>query len=175
MLYNPENRQAEWVEFDLKKVNELKEMYLDAMGYIQNGLSHINLNARKDILNFFEKSFKIKLKSTKIEEVSKHIHHFGKDSEEADLITGIVYYMKMKYTIKNYLDYIIKHEGRIVLSPMFGKLMFNSIQPLPKSPEILDCITASSIVWWEKGEKSESSTKIDVYSGEGFSYKEREE
>ena len=155
MLYNSENREAEWVEFDLDKINELKETYELAMDFIREGLPNVNLNARKDILNFFEKTFAIKLKTSKIEEVSKYLQYYGDDSAETEMITGIVYYLKMKYSIKNYLTYIIKHDGRIVLRPMFNKLMFNSIQPLPKSPEILDCIISSSVIWWEKGEKNE--------------------
>lgn len=136
----------EWLQFDIQKIKLLKEDYEGAMSYIEEGLPNINFNSRKEVLNFFEKTFKIKLQTTRIKELSQYLAAYKEDSIENEMITGIVYYFKMKYTLKNYIDCILRHEkgGRVELRNFLGKISLPNRQPLPYSKEIQAAIIDGS-------------------------------
>lgn len=129
------------VTVDKEKLEKLKEVYEGAMEHIKEGLPDINLNSRKDILHFFERTFQIQLKSTRIQEISEQIDLLQEDSEEQEIVIGIVYYFKMKYSLKNYIYPMIKDAPEVELETRFGRVQMKNHQPLPKSPEILECIT----------------------------------
>lgn len=142
---------------DKEKLKSLKMVYDYAMESISAGLPNLNLESRKDVLTFFDKTFNIELKSVKIAEIALHIYGYGENSEERDIIQGIVYYFKLKYALKNYINPMIKSAPRIQLSVRFGRVEMNNHQPLPKSPEILDCITGAEhgvLLEMVKGEKT---------------------
>ena len=126
-----------WIKFDTEKIRLLRDDYVGCMESIKQGLPDINLNSRKAIMDFFEKTFQIELKSTRIKELSNYINAYGADSDEREVITGIVYYFKMKYMVKNYLDCILKHEkkGVVELREYFGSIVMPNRQPLPASKE----------------------------------------
>lgn len=129
---------------DKKKLEKLQKVYMDAMAYIEDGLPNLDLNSRKEVLSFFEKTFKIHLTTTRIVEISEYIHQYGEDSEERDLIQGIVYYLKMKYAMKNYIVPMIKEAPNVELATRFEVVEMKNHQPLPKSPEIIECIVGAT-------------------------------
>ncbi len=154
--------QQEWIMFDIAKIKQLKEDYDNTIAVIKESLPEINLNSSKQIVNFFEKTFQIELKSARIKEISAHLDEFHEDSEEREIIDGIVHYYKMYYTVKNYLDYIIKHNeaGVMVLREYMGQLCFQNRQRVPYSPDIINCITRVSRDGLLKEESSwQASTK----------------
>lgn len=136
----------EWLKFDMDQIKLLKQDYEGAMDYIKEGLPNINFNSRKEVLNFFEKTFRINLKTLQIKELSRYIAAYKEDSVEHEMIRGIVYYFKMKYTLKNYVDCIIRHEkeGIIELRNYMGTLCFPNRQPLPYSQEVQAAILGGS-------------------------------
>lgn len=136
----------EYIEFDMDKIYYLQSCYEGTLSILKDNLPSVNINSRTDIINFFNKAFNIELKSTKIVEIASHIKKYGENSEEKELIQAIVYYFKLKYAYKNYIQSILKHEvnGQVRLRWYFGKLAFPNRQPLPYSMEILDCVTGGS-------------------------------
>lgn len=128
----------EWLRFDMAKIRLLRTDYIDAMDYIKSGFPGVNFNSRREIINFFDKTFQIDLNSAKIKEIAHYLAAYKEDSVEHELITGIVYWFKMKYAIKNYLDCIIRHEvnGKVILRDFMGKLSLPNRQSLPYSMEI---------------------------------------
>ena len=136
----------EYIKFDIEKIQGLKETYTDAMSIIKDGLPDINLNSTKNIINFFEKTFRIQLSSIRIKEIARYLSAYKEDSEEHEIITGIVYYFKMKYLLKNYIDSVLRHEkqGVVELRRYMGRLALPNRQPLPYSHEVIDCIIEGS-------------------------------
>ena len=138
--------EEEWIKFDIDKLTQLQDDYQSTLSIIKASLPEINLNSRKQIVNFFEKSFKIELQSSRIKEISSYLLKFGENSEEYEIITGIILYFKMYYQLKNYITYILNHheEGMIQLRWYMGKWCLQNRQTLPYSKAIIDCITEIS-------------------------------
>jgi hypothetical protein len=135
----------EYLVFNIPKVKQLRDDYEAAMEAIKENLPNINLNSKKEIISFFEKTFQIKLESSKIKDITKALRYFDSDSEEYDLILGVIYFYKMKYMVKNYLNCILKHhvDGVVQLREYFGLALPNR-QRLPYSEEVIDCIEGGS-------------------------------
>ena len=129
---------------DIAKLEALKKVYDDAMEFIEIGLPNVDLSSRKDVLNFFEKTFRIELKSVRIAELSEYIYKYGENSEERDMIQGIVYFLKMKYSLKNYIIPMIERAPEVELAIRFNRVEMHNHQPLPQSPEVLECITGAA-------------------------------
>ena len=86
-------------------------------------------------------SLKIKVLESKLEEMEDYNYPEGATEE----LTMFVEWMKLKYTIKNYLDCIMRHEeenGKVYLRDVDGTLMMPNKQPLPYSPDITKAIIA---------------------------------
>jgi len=145
-VHDEPQKPSEWILFDIEGVRQLRGIYVEAMASIRADLPNINLNSRREIINFFEKTFQITLQSSRIAEITSHLNKFKDDSKEYEIILGIIYYFKMKYAVKNYLDCILKHEkkGVVELRTYFGSITMPNRQPLPKSPEILECVIEHS-------------------------------
>ena len=138
----------EYIEFDMLKIQELDTYYKETMKHLADNLPSINLNSPASVIDFFHKTFKINLTSSKIAEVSQYINMYGDDSDEKELIQGIVYYFKIKYAHRNYIKNILMHQnnGRVQLRWYFGELRFPNKRPLPYSLEILNAIIGGSDV-----------------------------
>ncbi len=138
--------EEEWIAFDIDKIKQLKEDYEGTIQIIRDSLPEINLNSRQQIMNFFEKTFRIELRSTQINEIKSCLKQFGEESEEYDIIMGIIYYFRMFYALKNYINYILDyHEGGVMrLRYYLGEWCFKNRQRLPYSKDITSCITQCS-------------------------------
>ena len=126
-----------WIKFDLEKVKELKQIYENAMLAIKEALPNVKLNSRKEIINFFQDNLNIPLQTNRIRDIEGYLQRYRDSDPEYEIILGIVYYYKLHYSIKNYLDCIIKNNvnGVVELRDWFGPCMPNR-QPLMASPEI---------------------------------------
>lgn len=151
---------------DIEALNELKFVYENAMEFIEEDLPKINLNSRNEIINFFEKTFKIRLDSTKISEIEQYKLKYDGDSMEAETIQGIVMYFKMKYALRNYINPMIKSGEKYVPRMYFGDLTMNNKQPLPKAPEILACITETFNGLQLERNKQDEATSLIYYKEE---------
>ena len=131
-----------WIEFDLEKVKQLKTDLENTMAFIQAELP-IKLSARKEVLDFFETTFGVVMKTTTIKEMESITGRFDKEGDKYNNIMNIITHTRMKYTIRNYLTPILKKSigSCYQLRYYFGEWVFQNKRPLPKSPEIVECIT----------------------------------
>ena len=136
----------EWIRFDVEKLKELKEVYEEAMYSIAEQLPKMNLNSRKEVIQFFGESLNIELQSSRIKEIESHLTKFTTDQEEYYILLGVTYYYKIKYSLKNYINHILSKEnnGIVYLRHWWGNWVMPNKQPLPASPEILDCVIEHS-------------------------------
>ena len=135
-----------WIEFNIDALYELKCTYLAAQDAIKEQLYGLDPNSKKQIKQYFADFLDIQLENVKISTLERALLLFDSDSEEFNFTNGIIYYLKLKYSLKNYIDYILKHhqEGKIYLRDINGDWRFPNRQPVPSSPELQQCIIGES-------------------------------
>jgi hypothetical protein len=129
-----------WIEVDNEALEELKKTYEQTMEWIQSDYQ-INLKSSMQIKQLFRQSLSIAIPDTKTETIEQHLDKFPENSLEYEVIQGIVYYQKMQYAIKNYIQHYLNSDGRVYLTRGVNGIEQTNHRPLPGSPEILQCIT----------------------------------
>ena len=132
-----------YIDVDLDKLEEIKQNYLFCLEYTKGELpSDCDWDKPKKVKEYFKICFGVDLKNFKISHVSSFLDELDHDSPAFDCINGYVLYLKIKYTLKNYIDCIFRHEesGRVRLRWLYGNWMLPNKQPLPEHPEIKECI-----------------------------------
>lgn len=131
-----------YIDFDVGKIKELKERYEATKQLISEMMSPINLEKPSEIKQFFENELDIKLDNARITTIQEYMGNYDHDSMQYDAINGVVMYLKIKYSLKNYINCILKHEenGRVYLRQVNGTWMMPNKQPLSRNPEITECI-----------------------------------
>lgn len=139
-----ENEVEPFIEFDMKKIEALKTTYNESIKFILDELPDLNWDSAKQVQNYFRDYFDIKLENVKIAHVLSHLESVSHDSPAFDVINGFVLYLKQKFTLKNYIDCIIRHNinGRVNLRHFGGRWVLPNRQPLSLNPEITECIIA---------------------------------
>jgi len=137
-----------FIGFDIDKINRLKATYESAMATAYKLLPEgTNWNSGKEITKYFKDWFDIDLKSIQIKELEQHYEYLDHDSTEFLTIYGLTAYLKMKYTVSNYLDCVLKHhrKGVVYLRYFNGKLSMPNRRPLSHSEEVKSCITHTNL------------------------------
>jgi len=131
-----------WIEFDIPAIISLTKDYQKTMEFIKDELPSINIDSRIEVKDYFQSEFEIPLKRTSIEYLKEWANILEDDSEAKFVLTGLIEYYKLYYTINNYLMNIIKHQqgGRVCLRKVDGKTLMPNKRELPRSPDIVACI-----------------------------------
>jgi FMN phosphatase YigB (HAD superfamily) len=139
--------ETKWIDFDIAKVQALKEEYETAMAYALELMPRINWNSPKQIREHFKETFDIAIPDGKIATFAALLPTFDEDTEEYQAVLEALMYLKMKYLLQNYLTAIIRHEhhGRITLRSVNSQWVMPNKQPLPEAVELTACIIASHI------------------------------
>ena len=137
-----------YIDYDIQKVKELLQIYEAAMNGIAEQLKPLEPHRPKSIKSYCKHWFDISLKDVRIATLQSYMAEYDHDSEPYDIINGVILYLKMQYTIKNYINCILRHEndGRVALRNEGGKWVLPNKQPISGNPEIIAC---------EKGESDE--------------------
>jgi hypothetical protein len=132
-----------YLVYDIEKVSALRNLYHSNMLFIQ-GQYNFSLSSNKQIKEYLADYFGLTIKNVTIKQIADQRDNFAHDTEIYDILNGIVTYLRLKYTIKNYLDCILRHEkdGKLYLRLGNGELLFPNKRPLSRSPEIEGCIIA---------------------------------
>lgn len=135
-----------YIDFDLCKVRALKESYEENIKFILTGLPCINWNSADQVKALFLCMFDITLENVRIDHVLSHLEEVDHDSPAFDAINGFVLYLKLKYSLKNYINCILRHEenGRVYLRLFKGQWVLPNRQPPSLNPEITECIVAQT-------------------------------
>ena len=128
-------------DYDMGKVHALRINYLKNMEFIKEELSPVNLDSTKSILEFCNNELDIYPENCKIWHLESFLSSFDHDSTQFNAFYGILSYLKLKYSIKNYIDCIIRHEveGRVALRFIDGQVRMPNRQPISGNPEITQC------------------------------------
>jgi len=130
------------LEFDLDEVRDLKDTYQRAIDYIIEELPPVNWDSRVEVKDFFRDTFHIKLPDLTIAHLSTYLQFYDENTESYSILVGILELYKLKYSIRNYLDCILRHQqdGKVYLRQIGASWVFPNKQPLPKCEEILRCV-----------------------------------
>jgi len=137
-----------YIDCNILLVKDLKERYEENLKWIEEEIgADINLNSQKQLKAFLEERLDIVAESVKITVLESYRDQYDHDSEEYDLMNGLVLYFKAKYTINNYINCILKHEenGRVYLRWWAGNWVLPNKRPLSESPEIKECMIRTHI------------------------------
>lgn len=136
-----------FIEYNLLCIKSLKDTYQESMAFLKSELPNINLNSPKQIKKMLKETLDITTENVTISNLKNFREKYDHDSEEFDLLNGLVLYLQQKYTLTNYIDCIIKHEegGRVYLRLEGEAWMLPNKRPLSESPEIKACVTRTHI------------------------------
>jgi hypothetical protein len=135
-----------FIRFDMDKVHRLREHYLDVLKFIKEDNPAVNINSPKSIKSFCKIALGLTLENTRIKTINDKLALFDSDSMEYCSLLGILYALKLKFAIANYLDCVIRHQraGVLLLRIVDGKPVMSNRQPIFSSPEIWECVTECS-------------------------------
>ena len=139
----PGGDEKPFIDFDILKIKGIKEEYENNLAFVLGELPQsVNWNSHPQVKSYFRESFGIVLDNVKIEHVFSHMENLDHDSPAFDAINGFLLYLRYSYTLKNYINCILKHEesGRIMLRHFQGQWALPNRRPLSGSPEIKSCI-----------------------------------
>lgn len=133
-----------WIKFSVQDIRELRNCYKQTEEFLLSELPDINWHSRLEIMNLFEYEYSIILKSLKI----SYLENIETDNEEAkEIIETYLRLLKIRYEVKNYIDCILRHEidGIVYLRKHHDKIVMPNKQPLPYSPNILECVKETNV------------------------------
>lgn len=131
-----------WIKIHRDKLEKLKGEYEETMHIIENDYG-INLRSAPQLKSFIWENLRERIDNTRTDTFMELLKKYPENSLEEDVLLGIIYYRKMQYALKNYIQYFLtKESGWIVYltHDIFGNIELPNHRPLPNSPEILDCI-----------------------------------
>lgn len=137
---------AEYIRFDMQKIMLLKESYEECQKQLLEELPEINYNSRKQIVELLQKKLGVEIEDSKIQTIENITQEFDYGTEERYFIELLVVYLKNKFTLKNYINCIIRHEfnGVVHLRWDHGGLYMPNHQALSYNTEITDAILEQS-------------------------------
>jgi len=133
-----------WIEFSIPDIRKLRNDYKQTEEFLLSELPDINWNSRLEILNLFEYEYGIIISSLRI----SYLENIETSNEETrEIIETYLKLLKIKYETKNYIDCILRHEadGIVYLRKHHDKIVMPNKQPLPYSPNILECIKETNV------------------------------
>jgi len=134
-----------WIRYDIPKIEALQKTYQEVIEFILKELPSCNWNSPKAIVEFYKKEFDITLDNAKISTLSSILPNFEEDTLEFEVTLGLLYYLKLKYTIHNYTGAILRHEinGVVNLRYYEGEWCLPNRRAISRSPEIQQAIIAT--------------------------------
>jgi len=125
--------------YNLDKIQALATIYRDNLNFIVSHLPKINWNSPAKLKLFFEEFLDIKLQNATISHIETHLVFMDHDDERYEMIVGVLAYLKLYYTLKNYIDPIIKNNGAVRLVWDSGDWLQSNHRKPSLSPEIVAC------------------------------------
>jgi len=131
--------------WDMSKIHALRQAYVEQMAFIKSMLPAAEWDSPKKVLDYLNNVLEITAESVKIDHLSGFLDQLDHDSFEFDVLNGYIMYLRLKWSVMNYLDCIIRHEinGRVNLRRHQGKWVLPNKRPLSGSPEIKECMVHS--------------------------------
>ena len=131
-----------FILFDMPEIYRLQDLYQSNVNMILAELPRVKWNSRAKTVLFFKENFDLELDNVRIDYLSGMVESLEHDSPAFDTLNGFVLYLKLKYSLKNYIDCIIRHnqDGRVRLRHFQGQWVLPNRQPTSLNPEITACV-----------------------------------
>ena len=139
------SEDSEYIKFDIIKISDLEEAYECSMEFLLESLPRINYNSSSQVCNYIKENLGVDIQNMRINTLIDLQKRFN-NSMEKDFLDYLIAFLKMKYTVKNYLRCILRHhkEGVVLLRTIDGRLCLPNRQPLSYNEEIINCIIEQS-------------------------------
>jgi hypothetical protein len=139
-------RDEPYIGFNISEIRLLKSVYECSMDFLMDEMPDINWNSAQQIKVYFHETYRLMLENVKITTFSDLAEQFPEGSTQKDLLTRITMYLRLKFSVKNYLDCILRHEvdGLVYLRDVNGVWRLPNKQPLSYNEEISNTITCMS-------------------------------
>jgi hypothetical protein len=137
-----------WIKFDIGKIEELKANQEEFMQITLDMLpAGVNWKKEKEVIDYFNNVLDIELNTIQIQEIEGHLELQEENTDAWEIVYGLTAYLKMKYTVINYLNCILKHQicGVVNLRFSNGEILFPNKRPMSHSEEIKSCITHTNV------------------------------
>lgn len=126
------------LKFDVGKLNELKRVYEENIKFVlENMPQEVNWNKPTQVKEYFKKRFDISLPSCRIKDIEPLISRY--EDEDFDIVYGYLTFLRLKWTMNNYIDCVLRHHVDGTLALREDGTMPNK-RPVSLSKEINDCL-----------------------------------
>ena len=136
-----------FIDFNMNCILELKERYNDNVRFMEEHLKPLDTHSPKKMVNFFRDNLAISLDNVTISHLQDQAAKLDHDSQAFDYLNGLIQLLKLRYSLHNYIDCIIRHHenGRVYLRHERGEWVLPNKRPLSGSPEIKECYLRTHI------------------------------
>lgn len=137
-----------WIQFDIDKIKELKARYEESMQITLDMLpENIDWTKEKDVIDYFNNVLDIELHTIQTAEIEGHLELQEENTDSWEVVYGLTAYLKLKYTVINYLNCVLKHQicGVVNLRYFNNEVVLPNRRPLTHSEEIKQCILHSNV------------------------------
>lgn len=145
-----------FIEFDIPAICQLKADYEKTIEFILDELPDVNWNSYQDTYGYFSEEYNIHIGSTRIQSLYEFLDDLDNNPETTEfahnineckeLLQGLIELKKLQFTLRNYINNILKHnEGGVYnLRLVNGEWKMQNKRDLPYSPDILECVISKS-------------------------------
>lgn len=132
----------DFIEFNIDDIRALKVDYEEQIICILELLPDLNWYSRLEVKNYFLEEYGLTLPDVKISTLRSFRENLDHDCDLYSDLTGLIELYTRRYTLKNYIDCILRHEdmGIVPLRAVNGELRLPNKQPIPNCPDLTECI-----------------------------------
>jgi hypothetical protein len=145
-----------WIEFDIPALIALKEDLESTIDFIKDELPDVNWNSIPQAIYYFSHEHNIMLHGTSISSLKEVLENWESDpetleysynpDEAKEILVGLIELKKLQYTVRNYINNILKHNqgGVYPLRLVNGEWRMQNKQPRSYHDQINSCIISQS-------------------------------
>lgn len=145
-----------WIEYDIPALIALKKDLESTIEFILDELPDVNWNSGPQTIYFFSHEHNIMLHGLSISSLKEVIETWYDDpdtleyacnpDEAKEILVGLIELKKLQYTVRNYINNILKHNqgGVYPLRLVNGEWRMQNKQPISYHDQIISCIISKS-------------------------------
>jgi hypothetical protein len=142
-----EESLSDFIKYDIDKILTLKENYEASASFLLSNLPDINYNSPKEIIDYIDNKYGVKITNARIVTIKALAERYLEEDPSREILEELVAYLKLKFTLKNYINCILSHEkcGKVELRLVGERLSMPNKQPLSHNEELNAAITSLSV------------------------------
>lgn len=142
-----EETSTDFIKYNMDKIRKMKEDYDASADLLLSHLPAINYNSPREVINYVDNKFGVKINNARIDTIQALAERYLEDDPSREVLDEMAAYLRLKYSIRNYIDCILTHEicGKVYLRWEEGKLLMPNKRPLSSNEELNATITSMSV------------------------------